>query len=322
MSGAEAEVRFFSSREGWLAARKQSLGASDVARVFTERVSEFALWAEKTGRAEPEFPPLLSEVGLALEPVSRRWAGRYFEALPGTLLARATWLDSEIMMARRADRLLSATPDTIFMVILAGAAGNESWLCQHKTIDRTQAWKIESGPEAYAWTQVQAELLCIPQCERAWVSYLVGNGYDAERDFRVFEVVPDPEFQARILAFAERFATCVNTDAPPEPGELDDVHAVLATMFPPRVPRRAGLLPAEHEPDVERWRQIELVMDQLEREKQGIRNRLEYAMSEAGLEEATVALDEDGGPTTQPARLLRTQRKDGVVVFQKKEPKG
>ena len=59
------------NRESWLRWRKNGVGASEVSVVLGINTykSAYTLWAEKTGRIEPEEPGLAAAVGVAIEPM-------------------------------------------------------------------------------------------------------------------------------------------------------------------------------------------------------------------------------------------------------------
>ena len=92
-------------REVWLQARRRTLGASDAGVVLGESpwATPLSLWAEKTGRVEPEEPGRAAEWGLRLESVIADW---YAEQNP-----ELTVWDPAVMYAHADRPWQTCTPD-------------------------------------------------------------------------------------------------------------------------------------------------------------------------------------------------------------------
>lgn len=313
------------SEQQWLMRRK--LSASRVAAVYTERIGLMTLWAILTGQEQEEFPPLLGAYGLALEPVSRRW----FERRSGREVAPT---DPEFhYLITAAGSPLSASPDSpvtrpgvsLISPILHGTqvastlaetvAEKTDSFAEHKTAGRMVAWKWSNGPDRYAWVQIQATFAAARAAgldwQGAYATVLIGNGYDEERDYVVYEVEPDEDFIGEVTLWAEAFwENHVQADVPPRPDGLDATLKTLRLLFPASTKgegRAVGVLPAEQWASPYReMKQIEQTLDQLGRRRSQIRQEIEFAMGEAGLDEAAIAATEEMPNPPRFSRLRYT----------------
>lgn len=295
----------------WLARRK--LSASRIAAVYTERMGLLTLWAILTGKETEEFPELLGDFGRATEPVSRKWFAKAqgVEILPGgpSFAGGGHWLIS-------GSGELTASPDT-----LIGEGALWTAFAEHKTSDRVMAWKWSDGPDRYPWVQIQATFAAARAAGDvhfggAYSTVLIGNGYDADQDFRVFPVEPDEDFIGEIREWAFRFwRDHVEADIPPPVDGLEATLKTIRLLFPPRLktePSRQGILPAEHWRNYLTWKALERQIDDLERQRDRAKQELEYAMGEAGLDEASLAATEDHPDA--PRLVRRSYERKGYAV--------
>jgi putative phage-type endonuclease len=187
-------LKDYGDRESWLAARAQWIGASEVAALFVSPTGEcmspfttpFALWAEKTGLAQPaELDAEYVEWGNLLEPAI---AGRY-----ARVTGREIWqAPSPYAVAEHPSLpMLRATPDRWVLRAEPERAGDG--LLQLKN---TNAFATDwnDGPPDYVQIQVQAEMAVTG---RDWCSVAVLIGGCR---FRYFDVERNDAFIAEIEA--------------------------------------------------------------------------------------------------------------------------
>lgn len=312
----------------WLARRK--LSASRIAAVYTERLGLLTLWAILTGKEKEEFPELLGDFGLAVEPVSRKWF--YLRTGKGTVESLPVgqyWL-------LRGDGPLTASPDTL--VLRSGISASPTTFAvedlwghaEHKTCDRVAAYKWNDGPDRYAWVQTQATFAAAREAGLNWTgayaTVLIGNGYDAERDFRAYEVEPDEDFIGEVLEWAFRFQRDhVEADIPPPPDGLEATLRTLRLLFPARLKseeRRVGVLGMGAWDYYREMKRLDRIIDDASRQRDRQRQELELMVAEAGLEEASLPATEE---RPNPPRFLRLSGpragyavapKDSVTTFQ------
>lgn len=301
------------TEEEWATSRDQGLGASDIARVFTERVGELTLWAQKTGKEPVNFPPILGDYGTALEPVIAKHLNLRLGLPPEG--------DERDLCYRGADdgrrfRVIGpgplfATPDLLLLPAPVDRAasirmgGTPYPFCEGKTCDRVVAWKWDSGPDLYAMVQTQATMLCTAGAwTEARVAVLIGNGYDTRNDFQTYEVEADGDLQGEILRWAETFWDNVQRDIPPRPDGLAATLDTIRLLYPPagKESRRQGVLPASLMKKYREWKRLDGVIDAAERQRSRHRQEIEFAMGQAGLEDATIAATADN---PNPPRFLR-----------------
>jgi len=321
------------SEEEWLASRQRGIGASDVARVFTEQVGELTLWAQKTGKEEVSFPPILSDYGNALEAVLVKHLNiatglndsgeEYRQAPPGTRFR----LEGEGPIFTTPD-FIRPRADWLTVGVKPGdeieCGRGDLWpFCEGKTCDRIAEWKWDHGPDLYAMIQTQATMLA---SRGAWttarVAVLVGNGY-SDDDFRVHEVEEDRDLQGEIFDWSEYFWECVKSDTPPAVDHLRSTLATIRLLYPAagKESRRQGVLPSSMMDHYREMKRQKGISDAAYRIAARHRAEIEFAMAEAGLEDATIAATE---ADPNPPRFLivsfdrpeRTQTvKEGHVQY-------
>jgi predicted phage-related endonuclease len=317
------------SEPDWLERRRQHVTASDAARVFTERGGPLTLWAEKTGKEEPEFPALLADFGHAVEEISRKWFQKDLDAKAAGLVATGRDIGGIAFISRG---VLGASQDTL--LFLRGATfdkretiGRIVNFCEHKSCDRVVAWKWANGPDRYCWLQCQATLAVMRAMKEAgepvgwdasgaYATVLVGNGYNPDKDFRVYEIEADEDWIGEIRGWAEHFwVSHVQADIPPPPDGLEATLKTLRTLWPPRLrteETRTGVLPASAWSWYDEWRSCKATIDQLSRRMAKAKQELEAAMGGAELDEASIAIDE--AHAAAPRLVRRSYERAGYEV--------
>lgn len=316
-------LQLFNTRAAWEAERQKSLGASDLARVFTSKLDPLTLWAIKTGKQKDDlFPRLLSRVGMKMEEVSRDW---FLETREKKIYWRAEGDEASIITSDLAP-FAHVSTDTPLGELppggdLPSAEGMESY-AEHKMIDSFMAGAVREGPEAYAFIQVQFGLL-ITALPMAYITYLVGHGMDETKDFKVYEVEPSAQYRDFLGTWAQNFwEKNVLRDEPPNPSGIETAKKTMAILWPPEKEKRKGLLPSSLYLEAKRLDELDKQADSIERERQRIKQLIEFEMAQSGLEQATVAIEEPG---CEPIHFSRysvkaseyTVKKEAYTVFKK-----
>lgn len=207
----ETEVQLikYDTREDWLAARSNSIGASESAALFglspQGRESAFSLWAKKTGLVEPEqIDDEWLEWGQILEePIAQRYAKRTGHVL---------WQPPTPWCVVTHPRLpfLTATLDR--WIIGGHGRGSERGDLEIKNVGAFNAdWKEEIP--LYIQAQVQHQLACTG-FQWAAVAALVGGNR-----METIEIERNPEYIEALERKAEEFWTMVQRkEAPPVDG--------------------------------------------------------------------------------------------------------
>ena len=206
------------NREDWLAARRLTLGASEVPVLFglspwreDGPQSVLELWALKRGLLEPQDAGAIAQWGNRLEaPI----LDAYRDAV-GHEVEHST-----ITLRSRAHPRLSATPDGIEHPA-KGAPG----LVQVKTTAFATEWHQRIPP--YIQAQLQAELLVTgaPHVTLVWLPLV-------SRRLEWLTVRPVPAFHEAILERAAHFWWHVDEVRMPSPDDTASAQRTLARVLP------------------------------------------------------------------------------------------
>jgi putative phage-type endonuclease len=251
------------NRESWLAARKNGVGASEVSVVLgiNSYKSAYTLWAEKTGRIEPEEPGLAAAVGVALEPMIaglyETQTGYTLEHEPFTMYHHPT-----APLFATLDRT-AHTPDGPRVVEIK-SIGERAW----------QALKEGEASLAHL-VQVQAQLACTGY-ETGDLACLVGN-----RLFEVFPVARHEKLIAQIVRRVTDFWQCVETNTPPDVDGSKSTTATLYALHPEQEPGKAIEASLEMAEAVERLTYLTDRLAEMDCEKAELQNRIKAMMGDA-----------------------------------------
>ena len=214
-----ALVHPFETREAWLVARSQFIGASEAAAVcgLDPYLSAYALWAEKCGLVtdERDGDGDISEAaywGNTLEPLI---ANRYAEETGLELRDHGRWT-----LMRGAHPHLAATLDR---EILAPAAPGVLEIKAPGFLMR-DTW-IDGPPERHV-IQLQAQLAVTGHTWGA-IAALIGG-----QDFRIYRVERDQELIDLVLERVDEFMECVRRQEAPEPDGSASTARVLKKLYP------------------------------------------------------------------------------------------
>lgn len=177
MSGAI--ITEYANREEWLAARRNTIGASELAAILglSPWQSAFSVWAAKTNGITQEENAAMF-FGSAAEPAIIEWYRRQHQEYRVEHNQYKTWTRGH----------LSATPDGF---VKSGGVG----LLECKT---SGDWAWDELPEHY-YTQVQAQMYC------TGLEYCVVAALFRGNTFVEYDVEIDVDAQASIGEFVEEW---------------------------------------------------------------------------------------------------------------------
>jgi putative phage-type endonuclease len=239
----------YASREDWLRARKDGIGASEVAGLlgFSRWTTPYAIWASKvTSEINVDGPMLDRQYwGLALEdkiaeafekatgfqtslPVS------WYEDLTAThlILWHAGVIDGRAIP-------LFATPDRYVIVPGCDCVA----LLELKTAGAERAADWADGPPLEYLIQVQAQLACHPRAPWAYIAVLIGGN-----DFRWYKIERAPAtIEAIERAVASLWWDHIASEIPPAVDGHPATTEAIKRRYPKDVPDSEIDLDAEAE---------------------------------------------------------------------------
>ena len=257
-------TRTFSTRDEWLGARREGIGASEAAAILGEHPwkSRYQLWAEKTGAIEADDlagnEP--AEFGIRLEkPIAEAYADRTERRLimppPFTLHQHEQY-----------DWML-ATPDAF----QESDDSDSPWLLQIKTCNAFKSKDWADEPPIEYQIQVQHEM-AVCNCEWATLVVLIGG-----QRLRYFDVARNNKFIAALIEQEQRFWEMVQRGTPPEVDASKATTSAIAKLFPFDDGESVALPPEAIGWD-DRMREVNEQIEKLEWEKALLMNQLKAAI--------------------------------------------
>lgn len=185
------------SREEWLELRKNYIGGSDAGAVagMNPYQGAYAVWLEKTGRAQGFEGNLTTEVGRYLED----FVAKEFERQTGK-------------KTRNVNRTMVNAAYPWACADIDRSIVGENALLECKTTNSLPAMKL-FGKNEYPgqWYCQMVHYLAVTGAETAYLAVLI-NG----REFKIFELKRDEEEIEALMRIEERFYQHVKDDTPPE----------------------------------------------------------------------------------------------------------
>jgi len=198
------------SRDEWLAERRKSIGASEVAVIFGESpfMTPLRLWAQKTGREGPTEETEAMRMGHLLEPI----------------IAQRLQEESGHVLADPGDFTIYRHPDTPWLHATPDRMCDPDGQAQLKAPGAHFKADWESGAPLHVEIQVQAEM---HSTMRNWsdIAALVGG-----QEFRWCTVSRNQEFIDGMIERCEEFLKLVQSDTPPEATAKDT--SFIAKLYP------------------------------------------------------------------------------------------
>lgn len=253
------------TREEWLEQRRSGLGASDVAVALgvSPYRSQWQLWAEKTGIAEPEdlSGNAAVQIGVALEglvlDLYSRQSGRVVERWPQYEIVRDVtrpWL--------------FCTPDATQDYECGG-------LVEIKTAGNFAAAEWDEGPPLHYECQLQTQLAVT-----GYTSGTIAVLFTGSRELRWYDRERDDRFIAAMLPRLEEFWQLVEKRIPPPvDGSMATANA-LARLYPQDYGETVQL-PAAADEWIEALEQAKRDIKDAEERKLAAENLLKAAIGEA-----------------------------------------
>ena len=250
------------SREGWLAARRQGIGGSDIAAIVGLHPyrSAVEVWAEKTGLVDDSPAPEQAYWGMQLEDViakhfaaSHRCRVRRVHAI----LQHPQW---PILLAN-IDRIAYLPVEAVLEI---------------KTADSrlAAAWEGDKVPD---WVLLQVQhYLGVTGLDRGYVAALIGGNRYIER-----EVVRDDELIAQLQQIAlDWWRRHVEEGVPPEPDGSEASSEILRRLYP-TVQHPAVDLPDEAEALIREYEDAARAEKEAAERKEQAANRLKALLGDA-----------------------------------------
>ena len=186
-----------SSREEWLELRRGYIGGSDAGAVagLNPYCGPYAVWLEKTGRAQGFEGNLTTEVGAYLED----FVAQVFERETGK-------------KTRRVKKTLISSQYPWACADLDRRIVGENALLECKTTNSLPAMKMfAKGEYPESWYCQMTHYLAVTGADKAYLAVLIGG-----REFRTFELERDETEIAALMNIEEAFWQHVKDDTPPE----------------------------------------------------------------------------------------------------------
>jgi putative phage-type endonuclease len=190
--------------DSWHAWRAKGIGSSDAPVIMgvSPWSTPFKLWEEKTGRKKYDQSNFATERGSRLEPKARAWY--------------------ELHTDRTMDPVLAEHREYPFVrASLDGHSPNERGLLEIKCPVGRKDHDTRALPDKYV-PQVQHQLLVTGY---DWLDYLsyFEDDKTGQVDAYIIRVMPDIEYQKRLLAAEIAFWECVASGTPPAYSPADKV---------------------------------------------------------------------------------------------------
>ena len=196
----------------WIKRRKHSIGGSDAAAVIglNAYVSQYALWAEKTGKVPGFEGNLATEVGTFLE----EFVAKKFEKETGKKVKRrnAFIYNSKYPWAH-------ANVDRVIV--------GEDALLEIKTCDSLSMKKFKNGEYPAHYYAQMVHYLAVTEKSRCYLAVLIGN-----KQFKWFTVERDEAEISALMMAEENFWYQVQNDLPPAIDGMDSTIDALNAEFP------------------------------------------------------------------------------------------
>lgn len=203
------------TREEWLAERNKSIGGSDAGTIlgFNKYSSPYALWAEKTGRVQPE--DISDKEAVRLGNDLEQYVASRFEEAAGKKVHRCNYVI-------RNDKYPFAHANVDRMVY-----GENAGLECKTTSNFEYAKLLENGKFPDVWLCQMTHYMAITEADHWYLAALVfGKG------FYWFEIKREEAECAALMAVEASFWDRVKNNTPPAADGAEATTAALKTIFP------------------------------------------------------------------------------------------
>ena len=264
------------THEEWLAERKKSLGGSDVGAILgmNDYSSPYTIWAEKTGKLPPFEGNEWTRLGNDLE----GYVAQRFSEASGLKVVNdtATWKNSKYPH-------LHANIDRKVVGMKAGL--------ECKLTSEFNAKKYKDGEFPDRFYVQCVEYLCVTEYERWFLAVLIyGKGIKIYQMTRIEnDTVPewceaslyvsDAEIEALVKTTADFWNDYVLTDTPPMADGSKSTSDTIRTIYPESNDDTVSLM--AYKTDLILYMNLSLTIDDLNKQKEEIANKIKGFMGEA-----------------------------------------
>ena len=253
------------SHEEWIERRRKSIGGSDAAAVvgLNAFVSQYSLWAEKTGKVPGFSGNLATEVGT------------YMEEFVAQKFAKETG-----KRVRRCNNIIY-NPDFPFahVNIDRDIVGEDAGL-ECKTTDSLNMKKFKNGEYPSNYYVQCVHSMAITGAKRWYLAVLIGN-----RDFRIFTIERDENEIAALMEAEKAFWWFVQHDTPPAPDGSASSTNTIRALYPDSSDAVVNLTGSDGE--LLEYTELCRRIRELEALRDGIANKVKAFMAEAGKGESS-----------------------------------
>jgi len=258
------------SRELWLKARQTGIGGSDAAVVLGMNPwkSAYALWAEKTGKIEPDDLSKNEAVewGSILEPVV---ALKYADVTGRNV--RVPYLDEDGIMRHPDHAFMIGTPDRFFYT-----PDDTPGVLEIKTTGAHRAADWAEEPPVHYQIQGQ-QYAAITGVSLISFAVLIGG-----QKFHWCDTQRNDRFISHLIEQEEMFWDCVKRDTPPATDNSKSTAEALSRLYAaPDESAQPVMLDFEYAELATRRRKIKAAAAKLEKMVTGIDNRIKAALGDA-----------------------------------------
>ena len=251
------------NHEEWKALRHQYIGGSDAAAVvgMNAYVSQYSLWAEKTGRLPGFDGNLATEVGTYLE----EFVAQKFATETGKKVRRSnlSWFNDQYPFAIA----------NIDREIVGEDAGLEI-----KTTDSLNMSKFKNGEYPGNYYCQCMHYMALTGKKKWYLAVLIGN-----REFKWFTIERDEDEIKALMDAEEEFWEHVKKDIPPMADGAQATADTLSALYPNSRDDAIGI--GAFERDLENYFRLKDQLKSLTQTVDGIENRIKAHLGECALGE-------------------------------------
>ena len=223
------------TREEWLAERRNSLGASDIAQLMVKG-RWWQVWIDKHPDPEKRFgADNVAEARRIVTPrlsPLRTMAEGYAAGLLEERLGRKTKA-AENDLVRAVGGRVHMSPDVWVSNPDPNPIKSSSGVPDHVQVKTAGEWSKAwtDGPDPYAVVQCHAEMLVL-EAEMEYLAKLHGFGDRGDADLELSEVVRNPNLIEKIEEEVDRFWRLIESDTPPPMTGLEADLKLLRALLP------------------------------------------------------------------------------------------
>lgn len=282
----------------WKALRGKYIGGSDAAAVvgLNPYRSQFALWAEKTGKV-PGF-----EGNLATE------VGTYLEEFVAQIFARETG-----KKVRRANQsFLNSDYPWAIANIDREIVGEDAGL-EIKTTSELNLRKFKGGEYPAQYYCQAVHYMAVTGKKRWYLAVLIGN-----REFKWFVIERDEAEIKALMEAEEMFWEFVQKNIPPMPDGTSSSTATLSSLYPESDDTECSLY--GYEDDAVRYLEVCQTIKNLETQRDELGNRIKSHMGTSSLATGSqhkVTWKQQSRTTLDQKKLVKDHPEIDLGAYQK-----